>query len=106
VLRFSRSQSPVGNACLDALRHTIFSQVGHYEAGSGAITQKCTNLPLETEALEMLADGLMLLGMHKDKTLTLHALEVTSCEMVVSRDVAVPYDDPEGIAMPTAACQQ
>jgi len=37
----------------------------------------------------MLADGLMLLGMHKDKTLTLHALEVTSCEMVESRDVAV-----------------
>jgi len=85
---------------------SVATELYAYEAGSGAITQKCTNLPLETEALEMLADGLMLLGMHKDKTLTLHALEVTSCEMVESRDVAVPYNDPEGIAMPTAACQQ
>ncbi|EDN65695.1 hypothetical protein BGP_5985 [Beggiatoa sp. PS] len=54
----------------------------------------------------MLADGLMLLGMHKDKTLILHAFDISTCQMVVSEDIAIPHDDPEGLAMPIEACQR
>jgi hypothetical protein len=77
-----------------------------YNPQTGEIALACDNLPQETEALEMLADGLMLLGMHQDQTLRLHAFDINICQMVIGAEIAIPYDDPEGLAMPIEACQR
>ena len=52
----------------------------------------------------MLPDNFLMLGMHQDKTLKLHAVDVNTCEMVISKDIPIPYDDVEGLAMPKAVC--
>jgi WD40 repeat protein len=66
----------------------------------------CTNLPGETEALERLADGLVLIGTHKNKTLSLQVLNPTTCQVIVDRDILVaPFNDVEGIALPIECLQ-
>jgi RHS repeat-associated protein len=65
----------------------------------------CTDLVGETEALEMMADGLLLIGVHKDKTLSLHAFDPNACTVVAGKDIPMgKYDDIEGIALPINAC--
>jgi carbonic anhydrase/acetyltransferase-like protein (isoleucine patch superfamily) len=65
----------------------------------------CTNLPGETEALERLPDGLVLIGTHKNKTLSLQVLNPTTCQVIVEKDILVaPFNDVEGIALPIGAC--
>ncbi len=56
----------------------------------------------EVEALEMLPDGRLLFGIHNDDTLSIHALEVVSCELV-GADIStvvngIQLNDVEGIA--------
>jgi hypothetical protein len=90
---------------------SIDTQLYAYKPATNEIELVCDNLPLETEALEilpetLLPDGFILLGMHQDNTLKLHAFDMEACEMVISHDIATPYNDVEGIAMPTAACQE
>ncbi len=75
-----------------------------YKPDTDALTLKCSNLALETEAVEMLLDGKLLLGRHQDKTLLLHALDIPTCEMVASLNIPIPYNDVEGLALPHAAC--
>jgi hypothetical protein len=75
-----------------------------YEPDTDALTLKCSNLGLETEALEMLLDGKLLLGRHQDKTLQLHALDIPTCAMIASRNIPIPHNDVEGMALPHAAC--
>ncbi len=62
----------------------------------------------EVEALEMLPDGRILFSIHSSKTLSIHALDVTSCELV-GADISTvangrKLDDVEGIAWPIEAC--
>jgi len=75
-----------------------------YNPTTQMATQLCTNLPRKTEALEVLPEtvlpkGLVLLGSHKGKTLDLYAFNINTCKTEVNRNIAVPYDDPEGLAM-------
>jgi YD repeat-containing protein len=58
----------------------------------------------EIEALEMLPDNRLLLGIHNDKTFSIHALKINSCEIESiklnpSVDIRQPIDI-EGIAWP------
>jgi hypothetical protein len=73
------------------------------------VTKLCDNLSLKTEGIKilpdtMLPDDFLMLGMHQDKTLKLHAFDVKTCQMVISRDIPIPYDDVEGLAMSKAVC--
>jgi PKD repeat protein len=75
-----------------------------YDLDTKALTLKCADLGLETEAVEMLFDGQLLLGRHLDKTLQLHALDIQTCAMVASWNIPILFNDIEGFAWPHAAC--
>jgi hypothetical protein len=83
------------------------SQLIAYEGQSGT-TLNCTLPGGEIEALEVLPDGQLLFGIHNDQTLSIHALDVDSCELIgVTIDTQVEgikLNDIEGIAWPVAAC--
>lgn len=70
----------------------------------------CTLPGGEIEALEMLPDGQLLFSIHNDKTLSIHALNINSCELTgVTIDTKVAdmkLNDVEGIAWPLSACAQ
>ena len=92
----------------ELLYGVIGSQLWSYDPITGIPAQLCNNLPRKTEALEILPtnilpEGQILLGAHK-VGLELHAYDMSSCQPVATRNVPIPYDDPEGLAMPMAAC--
>lgn len=64
----------------------------------------------EIEALEMLPDNRLLLGVHNDKTLSIHALDLDSCELQsiplnLGSNIAQPLDI-EGITWPELCASQ
>ncbi len=80
-----------------------------YNSQTDELSQlSCTIPGGEVEALEMLPDGRLLFGVHDDKTLTIHALDVETCSLVgtdISTQVdGVKLNDVEGIAWPVEAC--
>jgi len=78
-----------------------------YDLDNDLLEIVCSDLAGETEALEMLVGDILLLGMHRDQALTLHALNPTECAIMA--DAAIPtdrFDDVEGIALPINACLQ
>jgi len=81
-------------------------ELWRYEPDTDTLALECSNLALETEAVEMLLDGKLLLGRHQDQTLRLHAFDIPTCAMVESRNIPIPYNDPEGLALPHAACMR
>jgi len=87
----------------------IDSQLLAYD-GQVVTELNCTLPGGEIEALEMLPDGKLLFGIHNDKTLSIHALDIDSCELTgVAIDTKVDgirLNDVEGIAWPIAACSQ
>ncbi len=69
----------------------------------------CTWPSGKLEALEMLPEGDLLLAIHQDRAVSLHALSLSDCT-VVSVDLPVglgdtKLNDIEGLAWPSAACQ-
>lgn len=68
----------------------------------------CTLPGGKVEALEMLPDGQLLFGIHNDKALSLHALDIESCSLVginISTQIdGMVLDDVEGMAWPVEAC--
>ena len=67
----------------------------------------CTNLPGETEALEMMPDGLLLFGTHNDSSFSLHAFDPEICEVIADEDIPTGrFNDVEGIALSTGACAE
>ncbi len=80
-----------------------------YNSQTNNLTQlNCTLPGGEVEALEMLPDGRLLFGIHNDKTLSLHALDIESCSLVginISTQVeGMELNDVEGMAWPVEAC--
>jgi len=78
-----------------------------YEHATKTAKLACSNLPGETEALEMLPDGTLLLGIHgAKKIIQFQALNVETCEIVFGVDIpTLPgINDVEGIAWPEQAC--
>jgi hypothetical protein len=76
-----------------------------YDMDAGTMNTTCSPLLGEMEALEMMTGGLMLIGIHQDKTLSLQAFDPNTCEIVI--EAALPtddFDDVEGIALPVEAC--
>jgi PKD repeat protein len=89
--------------------NTFYGSVGKqlwvYDQAANQLQVACDNLPGETEALEMLPDGLLLMGIHKDKSSSLHAFDVNNCKIVPDINIPThPFDDVEGIALPVEAC--
>jgi subtilisin family serine protease len=76
-----------------------------YDPVAPSLEVVCTNLPGETEALEMMHDGNLLLGTHKNKTLGLHLFNPNTCQVIIGADIPTgQFDDAEGIALPIEAC--
>ena len=81
-----------------------------YDQTMQQLTLVCDNLPLETEALEILPksilpDGLIVLGLHQNHRLKLQVFAIASCEMVLNKELVIPpYQDVEGLAMSRLAC--
>ena len=69
-----------------------------------AVTKTC-DLPGHTEALEMLPDNTLLVGIHgQTKLLEFQAIDLATCETVLGVGIPTDYDDMEGIAWPAKAC--
>ncbi len=80
-----------------------------YESATKTAKRACNNLPGETEALEMLPDGSLLLGIHgKGKILQFQGFNTKTCEIVFGVDIPTSptINDIEGIAWPINACSQ
>jgi hypothetical protein len=80
-----------------------------YNSQTNTLEELNCSLPgEEIEALEMLPDGRLLFSIHDDETLSIHVLNVESCERL---DMEIPValdeiklNDVEGIAWPIDAC--
>ena len=71
----------------------------------GQIVKKACNLPGETEALEMLPNEQLLLGLHGHNTLlAFQILDLQTCDIVEGVGIHTGYNDVEGIAWPQNAC--
>jgi hypothetical protein len=91
-----------------ALYGSVGTELWGYDPATGDFALLCDNLPQETEAVEvlpetLLPEGFVLLGMHKDHN-NLLIFDVNNCQTGQSISITPPYDDPEGLAMPLAAC--
>jgi uncharacterized surface protein with fasciclin (FAS1) repeats len=93
---------------------TLYGAIGtelwSYVLTTQIATKLCDNLPEKTEAIRtlptsVLPTGYLLLGAHKDSSLKLHAFHIETCQSDMESDIVIPYDDVEGLAMPTATCQ-
>jgi len=47
----------------------------------------CTNLLGETEALEIMPNGILLMGIDKDKSFSLHAFDAKTCQVVIEANM-------------------
>ncbi|MDM8564686.1 hypothetical protein QUF74_03440 [Candidatus Halobeggiatoa sp. HSG11] len=65
----------------------------------------CPNLLGETEALEMMPDGFLLIGINNDESFNIHTFDAKKCEIIEEADIPTkPFNDIEGIALPIEAC--
>jgi hypothetical protein len=83
----------------------VNSDLWIYDKDASTLDVACINLPGETEALEGSAD-LLLIGVHKDQSLSIHVFDPETCQMVAGLDIPTTKDDIEGIAIPVEACVQ
>jgi hypothetical protein len=90
--------------------HTVFyGSVGKelwvYDLTANQLNVACDNFPGEVEALELLPDGILLIGIHEDKGFSLQAFDVDNCQVIPDFSIpTTPFDDVEGIAFPVEAC--
>jgi hypothetical protein len=69
--------------------------------------KKACDLPGHTEALEMLPDNTLLVGIHgQKKLLDFQVINLETCETVIGVGIPTEYDDVEGIAWPAKVCSQ
>ncbi|EDN72822.1 hypothetical protein BGS_0480 [Beggiatoa sp. SS] len=73
----------------------------------GQNVEKACDLPGHTEALEMLPDNQLLLGVHGNKhILNFEIMDLTTCDLVQGVGIPTDYNDVEGIAWPEKACAE
>lgn len=71
----------------------------------GQNVEKACDLRGHTEALEMLPDNRLLLGVHGNKNiLEFEVMDLATCELVQGVGIPTDYDDVEGIAWAAKAC--
>lgn len=81
------------------------AQDKHLWVYDGNAVKKTCDLPGHTEALEMLPNNTLLVGIHgQTKLLEFQAIDLTTCETVLGVGIPTHYDDMEGIAYPVQAC--
>jgi hypothetical protein len=84
----------------------VQTKLWRYDREANTLEVACTNLLGETEALEMMPDGLLLIGTHQ-VPLGLYALNALTCELILAEEtLSNQFKDVEGLAMPVAACTQ
>jgi len=98
----------VWDADAAVLYAAVNKQLWRYTPATEQAELLCRSLPPKTEALTQLppalaSEGYLLLGSHLNG-FELHAYDAANCDAVVSRDIAVPYDDVEGLAIADRAC--
>jgi M6 family metalloprotease-like protein len=77
---------------------TSNGQLHTYQPANNKLTRIATNLPRNVEALDMRADGLLMLGVHDSNRI--RAYDPITKQLVTAQYVKTPYDDVEGIAWP------
>ncbi|MDM8560730.1 hypothetical protein [Candidatus Parabeggiatoa sp. HSG14] len=80
-----------------------------YEYATQTAKLACNNLPGETEALEILPDGTLLLGIHgKEKIIEFQGFNTETCKIIFGVDIPTSntINDVEGIAWPINLCSQ
>jgi hypothetical protein len=83
------------------------AQDTHLWVYDGKTVEKACDLPGHTEALEMLPNNTLLVGIHgQTKLLELQAIDLTTCETVLGLGIPTDNDDMEGIAWPVKACTE
>jgi len=83
---------------------SLEDQLWSYDPTTDTLTMECDNLERETEAVEFLLDGLLLLGRNGETSLMLQGFDIATCSMVANRNIKAPFNDVEGLAVPHAAC--
>jgi len=84
---------------------SVNTELWVYDMDAETLEVACNNLLGETEALEMMSDGLLLMGIDKDKSFSLHAFDAKACQVVIEANMPTnQFDDVEGIALPIDAC--
>ncbi|RKZ82016.1 MAG: hypothetical protein DRR19_21340 [Candidatus Parabeggiatoa sp. nov. 1] len=71
-----------------------------YFSETGAVEQACNDFPSQVEALDMLADGTLLFGLHEASDTRIHSFDIDTCSVreSISMSVDTPYTDIEGMA--------
>jgi cell division protein FtsB len=88
----------------------VGNELWSYDPTNGNANQLCGNLPRKTEAVKALPAnvspaGLIWIGSHNNQQTELQAYEIATCQPQKDLNLSIGYDDVEGLAMPTAACQ-
>jgi hypothetical protein len=113
ILVFS-SSLPLADLSWDSNYQVLYGvlakKLWSYDPISSAIIELCDNLPRKTEAVKALPvdvsqAGLVWIGSHNNEKTELQAFEIATCQFRKDLNLSIGYDDVEGIAMPTAACQ-
>ncbi len=70
------------------------------------LTTVCAELTqsLEIEALDALPDDTLIFGLHGKNSLPIGVIDVNTCQITASTEIATGYDDVEGIAWPMKGC--
>ncbi len=88
----------------------VGKELWSYDPTNGDANELCDNLPRKTEAIKalpasVLPAGLVWVGSHNNRKTELQAFEIATCQPQKDLNLSIGYDDVEGLAMPTAACQ-
>jgi len=84
---------------------SVDTELWRYDLNQDILEVICTNLPAETEGLEMISADLILIGMHHNQDFNLRLFNLSTCEIANDIDVSThPFNDVEGIALPINAC--
>ncbi|MDM8559108.1 DUF4215 domain-containing protein [Candidatus Parabeggiatoa sp. HSG14] len=83
---------------------SINTELWLYDMNANKLEVVCTNLLGETESLEMMSDGQLLVGTH-NVPFGLHAFNPQTCQAIMADEtLSNKFNDVEGIALPVAAC--
>jgi subtilisin family serine protease len=108
---------PIEGFTLSKKKSTVFygavnADLWIYDSATGNLNITCTGqFPGETEALTTIQDqagnDLLLIGVHNDKRFKLHVFDPATCQVLIAQEISSrPFNDIEGIAIPTQACVQ
>jgi uncharacterized repeat protein (TIGR01451 family) len=76
-----------------------------YDPATRSLKRIATNLPGETEGLDMRPDGRLVGGIHNADAVSIFAYDIDTLQPVASDIIATSYDDVESIAWP-ASCTE